>query len=127
MNILDNLKRGLAIVQAAPEERFNLDWYGQKSSCGTLHCSAGWIAQYPHFQELGMRVLQKGEEFRFVGQHELDGIFGEHSYYRLFVPFASGNWDYDITGKILREDMERAITHKQLAIARFERAIKELE
>lgn len=47
----ERLKELRRVVEAAPEERFEMKHFCTEASCGTAYCAAGWAAIDPWFQE----------------------------------------------------------------------------
>lgn len=45
------MKQLRRVVEAAPEDRFEMKNFCTESSCGTAYCAAGWAALDPWFQE----------------------------------------------------------------------------
>jgi hypothetical protein len=47
----ERLRQLLRVVEAAPDERFNMIDFSLDVECGTAYCAAGWAALDPWFRE----------------------------------------------------------------------------
>lgn len=126
--ILQNLTRALAVVEAAPEELFNLNIFATPTKCGTLACSAGWLAVDPFFSKL-REVDFKGSEDEVDKQYltaqllaESEDLFGPKCFANLFAQSGWGSKDRQIFAAYKGEGY---IPDKYLAIERFKRRIKD--
>lgn len=68
MNINSNplLREAYDIIDNIPENRFHLGEVRSKmdpNSCKTVSAAAGWLAQHPKFQTLGLGIIKEGLTF----------------------------------------------------------------
>ena len=61
---IDRLKKLAEAVELAPEERFDMTWWGMRNRCGTSHCAAGWYVEF-NPQE-GLKFAGNGREIDIV-------------------------------------------------------------
>jgi hypothetical protein len=47
----ERLRQLLRVVEAAPDERFDMRDFHRETRCGTAYCAAGWAALDPWFRE----------------------------------------------------------------------------
>mgnify|MGYP001576459888 CR=1 FL=1 len=126
-----NLIEAIRLVEAEPV--LELDQYLTETTCGTLYCTAGLLAQQPYFQRQGMRLSQDedwgglsiGTYFLTIGHREL---FGDDAFDRLFASSKVGVWDDELIRELEapNEDAEPTKprpTDKQLALARLRRQL----
>lgn len=52
------LREAYAVIDGIPQEQFSLAIWsnGKKPSCGMVGCGGGWLASYPPFIEMGLRM-----------------------------------------------------------------------
>lgn len=122
MSIKENLEYLLKIVQDEPESQLDLKAY--VSPCGTFHCTADLAAMKPFFIKQGLSLadataLCNGRQAAFGSNR----LFGRSASY-LFVWRHSSPWDHELLNDLELRGV--ATTDKNLAIARIERALKEL-
>lgn len=72
----DLLKDAYAIIGGIPDNVIDLDEIvsslGESLECGTICCAAGWLAQHPKFQALGLGLSFcecTGGEVTYLGHH----------------------------------------------------------
>lgn len=127
-SIINNLRRAIAIVEAAPEESIDLETYRQDTECGTLFCAYGLLAQDAYFQGKGviLHPAPCGEWSRMGPNesllHQLNkaaALFGPNAFYRLFAPYGAGRLDRTLT-----DNGKRAMSDKALVLARLRRQIE---
>lgn len=150
--IIDNLKRALVILEAAPSEGLYLDSF--KSPCGTIHCAAGLLTTDPYFNSLGMGLRETYSKTSYLLVNLklnetamdtwnftfLDAIFGVDAFDCLFDEYGVGdydkiiiesetdfNHDEDYFDYIDWEEYEKPMTDKQLAISRLALRIRNYE
>lgn len=114
---LENCKQAIRVIEATPEDSINLDDFTSK--CGTLHCTAGWLALDPYFNKLGLKLV--GGMVAIEGTHAIRGLeilFGPLAWDRLFPRRISGMDDIELLKKA-----PAYLTHKQLALARLRKHI----
>ena len=131
--IITNLEVLLAAVEAYPENNLNLSSYKcDDSVCGTLYCVAGLAATLPHFNAQGMYFEDDGEIHMddeggdgHVGRDSCtDPLFGPEAWYNLFATYGGGNRDEELGAFTDSSRFERAMTDKQLAVARLKAQIE---
>lgn len=151
-HIAANLQLAIKVLETKTSAQTDLgSFQGIPNQCGTPHCAAGWLAQEPHFQELGMALGQNpGTRTRssiypafrmividtkpelspapesFAQRFDfLDRIFGDEAFDRLFACYGDGSNDQDIVGDgvDLYERNENSKTDKDLALARLRRQL----
>lgn len=131
--VLVNLRKARQIIEAAPENEFDLMLFKkEKVGCNTIMCTAGWLASDPFFIKQGMRlILDEGAREREVRYWTLETsnpmklastLFGPDAFHRLFPTAFCGEWDSEIYG-----GWEPSMTEKDLALARIDRQILEVE
>jgi hypothetical protein len=89
---LECLRQLRRVVEAAPEDRFDMGTLCDRGRCGTVHCAAGWAAVDPWFREhteLGRFFdVDRDGMFRYRGRPAkvLERVFGldEEDVERLF-------------------------------------------
>lgn len=134
--IIENLTKAIEVIESVPEERLDLHAYA--SDCGTMFCTAGWLAQDPFFKAQGMAfkkmtigrkeyvaqvVNEKYEDAHISTDYDerntwVDTMFGPAAFYRLFTARDDGSFDSDI------ELEHENLTDKQLAILRLDQQLK---
>lgn len=77
------IKDAYAIIDGIPEESFNLDqWFRPaRGACGTIACAAGWLAQHPDFNALGLKIthalpVPHVNDRHNLGYHALGEVLG---------------------------------------------------
>lgn len=132
--IAANLTKAMAIVEAAPDDSFDLAAYVDSVHdehghiCGTVACSAGWLAVSPDFKNYhGLTFDEDASDF--WKQHEIarslannEELFGESCWEMLFSPVGSSSLDNEIYCETGID-----ISDKKLAIERFKLRIKDFE
>jgi hypothetical protein len=130
--IVENLQLAITVIEQTPEKSIDLDRYTfQSPECGTLHCTAGWLAGHPHFQEQGMVLNEVGG----MGMHSLSRLkhmFGRFAVHHLFTPAClAGDMDVEVIRRALGRPMnakeaqkfdqvkESPIPHKTMAVGRL--------
>lgn len=124
---LNNLNVLMDAAKSTPD--IDLNQYKKRDDtqgCGTLYCLAGLVGVMPYFTEMGVCARQNGAPYMPEGDHGIDGtldhLFGEFddedwgAYHMIFAAYGNGEWDKEIL-------KEGPLTHKQLAIARLNKAI----
>jgi hypothetical protein len=116
MSILNNLDIAIQAVTDQPEKLFDLASYICKTECGTLYCTAGVLAQHPHFQALGWTLACglvgiRSTQGTLSLQQGADSHLGEDAWNRLLAPRGEGVWDQIY--------MTKPISDKGLALARL--------
>jgi hypothetical protein len=147
--MIDNLTRAIALIEDTPENKLDLAHF--TGDCGTLHCTAGWLATNPHFQKQGMGLVELrfgygtntltntlDEEHRLYDFQFLNELFGPEAFDRLFDAYGEGKEDLWLIKEKegeLSEDQEADIkegdykptTDKWLALARLKRQLLLIE
>jgi hypothetical protein len=103
------IKRGYAIIDGIPEDRFYLDGISSNSidlrergnphHCGTIGCAMGWFGMHPDMQARGLKAEPAGG-LSFNGQPMLytaaaSALFGISHHYasELFSPLGCSDYD----------------------------------
>lgn len=137
---LANLYTLLHAVRLQPESGFFLNRFRKDTECGTLFCTVGLATTMPRFQAMGLSLVKLGEERDAFYKCELNGqdaydnpelndIFGERAFNRLFNSTEVGGFDAALGYSEEYNGMsyEGNMTHKELAIKRLEKQIAILE
>ena len=118
--ILDNLTTLRALIARTPDSNVYLNSYTEVRDCGTLHCTLGWAAVSGLFPRISLED----------GSPALDGAGRSYSgtaYDELFGPKSwqlfAAKLDSSLDGQVYEEGQ----THKQLALARIDYRIMELQ
>jgi hypothetical protein len=139
--ILANLRKAHEILRAAPEKLFDLEYFKEQKTCGTLHCAAGWLAASPEFSDRMQFyqrmhgvwcVVEPGRDpgdwsnWKWVDKH-----FGPLAFDNLFATRGAGKRDH------LHPQAEEQghddvifppeVTDKELALWRIEQQIAAIE
>lgn len=77
------LQQAIDYIETIPDNVFNLESIYSKRECGTIACAAGWLAQNPDFQALGLGLAPNTPE--------------EFSGARLKINGVEKWWDYSIS------------------------------
>lgn len=125
MNHIANLRAAIAAVEAQPE--LDLAAYRRQHPCGTLFCVAGLLPVTEHFIKLGVTANGAGRP-RLPAVYDvddtLDDLFGTYgrfcAYDVLCEPYGFGKWDDELLAAPERQDL----THKELALARLNKALE---
>lgn len=136
--IINNLEILRAVVEAQPENLFDLGSFKKVEPCGTLFCTLGLACTMPHFQQMGLS-LKYDENFKYfealVGDYsayqsnEIDSIFGDNSFNYLFEPAGGSGVDDELGFDVDYEDYDdgdsvpQNMTDKTLALKRLDRQI----
>lgn len=121
--ILANLDKAIGIIEQIPDEALDLSKF--KHKCGTIACTAGWLASDPYFQALGMALtpnpdspqpflLTQNGDLAFCYEW-LDDLFGEEAFDRLFAERGAAHDD----AFLMDQHGDDFMTDKQLALARL--------
>lgn len=136
---LDNLEVLLAAVQAQPETLFDLSKYQQKTTCGTMFCTAGLATTLPHFQALGFTMATGPSSYSDrpftgvkVGANWIfdRGVVSKHFgavFDDLFSPAGCSDTDDDLGYLYDSDSCVANMTDKELAVARLKRQIAKLK
>ncbi len=119
---IDNTRAAIKIIEAAPEEKFDLKYWRDETHCGTLMCAAGWCAMDPAFQAQGLgfgKAETLGENS--LDPNKLSDLFGNGAFRACFKPRYEGDLD------MLLITTSPEISDKELALARLNMWLKHLE
>lgn len=151
---IENLRVLIGVIEATPESNVDLATYDARDHrCGTIHCTAGWMAVTPHFNALGVVPSEgwgapvrdawaKGD--RQAGHSVSDEIvrvsdllFGQlgpggmfdGSFSHLFSTRKMGLWDSEIlsTDTDCESDKDLALARLRKALTIREAELQELE
>jgi hypothetical protein len=132
MNIIENLKKAIEVVEACPEAVLDLQHYKQETPCGTLFCTAGLLATTPFFMEQGLQLVPIEDrdsaynvtnpkicsDFVFgMSTAWANAMFGGGGFVNLFQSRGCGYWDEEI-------DPTDEMTDKELALCRLHRQLE---
>ncbi len=132
-----NLEILLGAVLAHPEKTFNLDYFKKDEPCGTLFCTVGLACTLPYFRALGLSLVrseynrtdfiamikdERVNAYTGTAVENLNAVFGEQAWARLFRPSVDGMWDYEL-GTIDSEGDVTDMTDKALAVARLRKQL----
>jgi hypothetical protein len=136
-----NLEVTITAVTNFSEERVYLDAFRKDSNCGTCYCVSGLIAVTPYFNEKynviadpedGEAIIRTGYDgdtsmektlFGYIGLYKPDhpypyvGVFSI-----LFTAYGMGEWDEELNHSA-ECTLHRRLTHKELALARLNKAL----
>ena len=125
MNYLENIVQAIRVIEATPEEAIDLSQY----TCGTLHCTAGWLATDPFFNALGLQLNSYDhpivpEIHDFSSDEGLEYLFGPTGTYG-----SKCSWDYlfHTAGAGFWDETFHTTNDKALALARLYKAKAILE
>jgi hypothetical protein len=132
--VIHNLEVAISIIEEAPADKFDLTHFAEHTDCGTIACSLGTLAMQPYFQAQGLALCEGGTMYsnrlgcRLNGRNvlyseELNDMFGEDAFKRLFHARYSGICDMDILKSCTGDDADDKISDKQLALKRLTRQL----
>ncbi len=74
---IERLTQLARVVRAAPEHRFHMRTFMEKTTCGTAYCAAGWAFVDPWFTEHKFHdIWTTGTEHIWTTEDELAEYFG---------------------------------------------------
>lgn len=150
-DVLANLRALRDAVANEKEDLFDLSAWIDQSPCGTLHCIGGLAPTLPYFRQLGLRAEADGAPYLpgwdldetlnilfepwpgaiVIGGDENDehGLADEVAFSHIFCGYNDGEWDMELRDAYQNQKLDGSatMTHKDLALARLDRAIKNWE
>lgn len=131
MGIKKNLIKAIEVIAMTPAKLVDLDSFQQEATCGTVHCTAGWLAENKFFKKQGMALQEHtyANHFDVVntrcdnddieGGAWTDEMFGEDAYEKIFTARGDSMWDERIFSE------HGKVSDKELALLRLTRALRE--